>query len=148
MIWLKYSTLLTPRCLALTFPGTTTIAKTERIVTAGAESSEGETADREEKAGKENRHNLLWGDHEHQGGCPYSSNLSFYFPFCFHLLSLVLWKCPLSRSASSTACITWRLGTSMALQLPDKTPVSLNNGGPVLRSMMPARPAFLPPPCV
>ena len=53
LIWLKYSTVLTPWCPALTLPRTGTIAKIERITIAGAWNSEGETADREEKVGKE-----------------------------------------------------------------------------------------------
>lgn len=68
----------------------------ERIAIAGAGSSEGETVGREGKVGKEEGCNLMLGEHDHQGGCHYSSKVSFYFPFCFCLLSLMLWKDPLS----------------------------------------------------
>lgn len=53
LVWLKYGSLVTPWCPALTFPGTGTIAKAERIAMAGACCSEGETADRGEEVGKE-----------------------------------------------------------------------------------------------
>lgn len=53
LIWLKYGTLLTPWCPALTFPRTGTIAKTERITRVDACRSGGETADRGEEVGKE-----------------------------------------------------------------------------------------------
>ena len=53
LIWLKYSTLLTPWCPVLTFPRTGTLGKMERITIAGAWSSEGEIEDRDEKVGKE-----------------------------------------------------------------------------------------------
>lgn len=61
LIWLKYSTLLTPWCPVLTFPRTGAIAKMERIIVAGAWSSEGEAAGREEKVGKKGGCGLMPG---------------------------------------------------------------------------------------
>lgn len=88
LIWLKYSTLLTPWCLSLTFPRTGTTVKMERIAIASAWSSEDETPEREERVGKEKNAIWHWGIKHWKK----SQNLNFHpcsqWPWANHVTSM------------------------------------------------------------